>query len=454
MSATVSTCSSRRKRRTASALAAVGATGALLAGVAAPAHAAEETPPPFGAVPWCAAGSGDKVDGEFGGTADCTEAEAAVISQVLDQILGALGLDLDLTALNGAGTLMGNTATVSGTGHTTAIALLADADARADDYLSGALSLAFGEGSKATSHASFGSLATAFSFGGDVTARSLPLGIALVSDTAIGGVSSATAAGGFALAQNAGFEEGGMFGRGGKTVCTALYAEASISNEGRHTSSCKSVLFIFQQSKEGDGPVVYAIKNPLDLALHGLVNDEAAAMLTDVIGAMNGPAIFGDVLGLKLVPEFQSDLIRIELGPNGPKLGTGLGDWFGRLAGKKETAAPEAVTAAGLFGGASGASGSAPTAAAAKSGGLVSTVVPTAEAPKSDAPALDLTADTRPKNAPTAPAPTVQAPVIDNAPAPAPVVESAPAVQAPAAPVVSAPTVATPQSSAPTLTLE
>lgn len=314
---------------------------------------------------------------------------------------------------------------------------MGEANARADGYLSGALALAFAEGAVSDAHASPGGVAVAFSFGGDTSARALPLGIALVSDVALGGSSSATALGGVALAQNAGFNDPDeTFGRGAKTVCTALHAEASVSNEGEHSSSCKSVLFIFQQSQEGDGPVVYAIKNPLDIGFNGLVNATAAKLLTDVIGMMQGSAIFGDVLGLKLVPEFQSDLIWIEMGPKGPKVGTGLGDWLGRLTGQTRSSATEAVAATALLD-----ATTTPSDVAAKSGELTPVIAPVEPAAKAEAPVVDPTPSAR-TNAPTPQVPATPAPEVD---ASTPAAEE-PAVQEPAVqePVVQEPVVQEP----------
>ena len=222
-------------------------------------------------------------------------------------------------------------AKISGTGFASALTLLGNADATANDYVSGALALAFAGDSSTVAEADFGSFATAFAFGGEADARSLPAGIALAVN--IGSNDSkavANALGGVTLASYvSGLGE--AIGTEAKTVCTAVYGSAQITEGGQNVSSCTSVLFLFQQSQQGDGPVVYAIKNPLDVTLNGLMPDAAADFFATLVKGMGGPAALGDILGLKLVPGFGSDLIRVEMGPDGPKLGSDVGDWLSRL---------------------------------------------------------------------------------------------------------------------------
>lgn len=53
------------------------------------------------------------------------------------------------------------------------------------------------------------------------------------------------------------------------------------------------------------------------------------------------PEILGDLLGMQIIPAFKSDLVRIEMGPDGPKLGTDVGDRVGGMLGLNPPAVPE-----------------------------------------------------------------------------------------------------------------
>lgn len=346
----------RRRRRLATSLVSAGAAAALLAGTAISPAAADVPAGPVGTT-GCFAGDRTVVDIVYPGTTDvvkanCSKSEPSPLAAVGDALLGLIApnLGLSLQGLNGAGAFGMGDAKIKGNGLTSAITLMGVADATADDYLSAALALAFAQGSTAVSNATFGSVATAFSFGGAADARSLPAGIAFAvnigADTA---KSSATALGGFAAALNIA-DDGSWGPGGGKAICTALYGSASITDGGENVSSCTSVLFLFQQYQVGDGPVVYAIKNPFDLRLHSVLTEEASEIFGFLGGAMGMPPALIDLLGIKMIPEFGSDLIRIEMGPDGPKLGTGLGDWFSHLTDKGTPADPssgdEVVTAA------------------------------------------------------------------------------------------------------------
>ncbi|MCF8608709.1 hypothetical protein L5G28_00820 [Gordonia sp. HY285] len=126
-------------------------------------------------------------------------------------------------------------------------------------------------------------------------------------------------------------------------MCTALYGTASVSDGGDNLSSCTSVLFIFQQSQQGDGPVVYAVKNPFSLALASPL-----AELLPVIGMAEQlglelpfPKAVTDLLGVGFMPTFTDDLIRIVMSDDGPKIET---DLFG-AKDAATTATPTALAA-------------------------------------------------------------------------------------------------------------
>lgn len=328
-----------RRRRKAGALVATGAAAALLAGGLTPPAPAQAFS--FGNAPMgCVAGHPEVKEIPGLGAADCTEASPAILAKLGDGILGLFMPDLavSLSGFNGAlgvplSPRMPGSATIKGTGFNTAIGASGKATAQSDHHLAAAIAVAL-SGGVANAESLFG-LALAVSGGGadailnppEAKAKALPFGIAVanssnllesrtVSATALGGVGAGLAASDFPE----------------QAVCTALYAEASVkTSSGGNVDSCTSVLFIFQKSKSGDGADVYAIKNPFDIALLAPLGDAFAESLATVLDRPGMPEGIADMLSGKIIPKFDSDIIRISFENGMPKLGTDLPEWIGGL---------------------------------------------------------------------------------------------------------------------------
>ena len=289
----------------------MAAAAALFAGgLTAPPAQALEIP---GVTAECAPGDpvGDPPSG-----ADCADASPWIAAPVIDAVIEALapGLGVSVTDLNGAFVILGpGSSTISGNGFNMALGgLTGSATANAQTPLSGAIALGIGGTSNAT--ASLGGISLAAAIGGETNANALPLGVTVA--LGVGSDASATALGGFAGAfptlNEAGDEQGPN-----QAVCTALYATASYTDAGGGTTSCTSVLFIFQQSQDADGPVVYAIKNPLSL---GLTSPLGA--LGTLLGGFSEE--LGVLAGTSFLPVFQEDLIRIVMNDDGPTIESDL----------------------------------------------------------------------------------------------------------------------------------
>ncbi|GAA3958870.1 hypothetical protein [Gordonia caeni] len=305
----------------------VAAAAALFAsGLTAPPAQALEIPGVSGE---CAPGDpvGDPPSG-----ADCANASPWIVGPVIDAIIEAVAPDLgvNVTDLNRAFVILGaGTSTISGSGFNMALGGFGNATANAQTPLSGAI--AIGVGGEANATASLGSVSLAAAIGGDANGNALPLGVTAV--VAVGGDASATALGGFAGAFPTLNEEGDEQGPN-RAVCTALYATASYTDTAGATTSCTSVLFIFQQSQDADGPVVYAIKNPLSLGLAsplGALESLLELFDEDLAG----------LAGTGFLPVFEEDLIRIVMNDDGPTIES---DLFGPGAPEPEPE-PEILTA-------------------------------------------------------------------------------------------------------------
>lgn len=269
------------------------------------------------------------------GIANCDNASPWIAAPVIDAILGAVASDLGISVadLNKAiVVLAGGTPTIVGNGFNLALAALGgNPTANAQTPLSGAIALAIAGEANAT--ASLGGVAAAINVGNSTaTSNALPLGVTAVM--ASSGDASATALGGFAGA----FPTlvGALQGPD-QAICTALYGTASIDGASG-TTSCTSVLFIFQRSQTAGGPVVYAVKNPLSLGLASPLQNLAP------LAAIPGMEILGDLAGLEFLPVFQDDLIRIVMNDDGPTVET---DLFGSSTPEAdtETEAESTVTA-------------------------------------------------------------------------------------------------------------
>ena len=287
------------RRRKAAGLVAAGAASALLAGTLTP-------PAPAEAASIIETLGGCLAGGANVGTSDCSEADKSIIAELGDgiiQLIAPDALPFKLSDLNGAAGIFGGTAKIKGSGFNTAIGGLGDATANADLWLSGAISL--GILGNAHSSALFGLAAAVGALGGTANADALPGGVAIASIVGMpDGTANSTALGGItaAIANVA----------DPKAVCTALYGTASVTDDGDNVSSCTSVLFIFQQSQEGDDPVVYAIKNPLDIQLTGLMPEQVAAPILQILEALQAPAALGDILVGNFIPYFGSDIVNIQ----------------------------------------------------------------------------------------------------------------------------------------------
>lgn len=433
-----------RRRRKATGLVAVGASAALMGGVLAPAAPADAAPLSIGdfqikgLTTACDAGDATvSTSGKGNGvrTSDCTKASPWLLSQIGDGIMGLVLPDLakviTLGGMNGALATSGlelegdprfwnpnnktnvqipGTATISGSGYTTAITLLGgESTAKADYVMAGAIALA-ATGGIANADALFGvSVATAVGrpallyhslLFGDIgapriensaTAKSLPMGFAVANSMlTIGEMvdplykengkyyvnryrTSAVALGGVAAAYHS------VDGSQG-AVCTAVYAEARVHADkvgqdskvagSQRTNSCTGVLFIFQKQQNVDkhgGFVVYAIKNPFDVDMVSPFGDNVADFLVELQKAINNvgtgmglptiPVAVMELAAGKFVPEFQSDVVRIVMTDGGPKLESDLLDWLGGVFGSNGAATTalysgagtEARSAAGTF---------------------------------------------------------------------------------------------------------
>lgn len=432
------------RRRKASALVAIGATAALVAGTAipaAPANAALDLFPlsigtlgelPVPGVAACDAGDNEvDVDLLTPATADCTGASPWLLTQLADGAVGLFapdlaklftfggmngalatpGVELDLSIdplnpigglLNDSNVLLPGKSTIKGSGYNTAVTVLGgEATAKSDYILAGAVAVA-AAGGIADANSLFGmSLATAIGrpatqitlegldlpgealdtpdialgsprVKNGASAKALPFGIAIANssltpaellpfdlsdtDLSLGGVqdilenglpnvkqyqANSVALGGVAAAYRS-------FDGSKGAVCSALYGEARVHEQtldddgnvssSKRTNSCTSVLFIFQKQqnteKYGEGVTVYAIKNPFDVGLVSPYGDNLADFVSDATGSIVNLGPLNDILAGKFVPEYQSDIIRLEVGPNGAmKVDTDLFKWLGELFG-------------------------------------------------------------------------------------------------------------------------
>ncbi|MGB3885348.1 hypothetical protein [Gordonia sp. (in: high G+C Gram-positive bacteria)] len=343
----------RTRRRTPRMLAgvtALAASSALLAtGIApAPAQAAPDLP-----VVVCQ--PGDAAATEFGDTANCRKAAPAIIAKLGDGLLGLILPDagINLSDLNSATAISlkpilgdfvdAGSATITGSGLASAISVAGTANANAHAIASAAISVG-SLGGVADSRAIGGlglSIATGMS---KTSVLALPAGIAIA--LGMGENASATALGGFASAVGVlDAASGASDPKLSSAICTAAYGSAQVSDgvTGENFSSCTSVAFIFQKSQQGDGPVVYAIKNPFSLTFAAPLaplND-----LLDTVAALGiaapFPASVTDILTGKVIPSFTSDLLRVTMTDDGPKLGT---DLFGQTQTQQQVPAPADVT--------------------------------------------------------------------------------------------------------------
>lgn len=339
-----------RRRKAASAAVAVGASAALLAATtltAPPAQAAIVPTIPL-VSSGCDAGESPAVGGQLGPTADCTQSSPAVVAAVGDWLIGVLGLDVlpfTLADLNSAGVFVpGSSATIKGNGFATALAggvpVVANGTAVADaqNFLSAAIALAATGGTaKATSNifgaAAAVSVGATFLVPAKANANALPGGIAIAINNLTANTADATALGGVAMATTTLVDA--------KAVCTAMYASASVAtSSGSNLDSCTSLLFIFQKQQtagQHDGYEIYAIKNPFALGLVSPVSDTIAGAIASALGAIGVPGGVADVLAGRVVPEFQSDIVRIVMDPAGPRFETDLPDWLESLFGQTQT---------------------------------------------------------------------------------------------------------------------
>lgn len=378
----------RNRRRKAGALVAAGASAALLAGTltAPPANAALfplslgsiGEVAPF-AIAACDAGD-PVVDEALGSSADCTNSSQWLLTPIADLVLGLVvpdiaelisvgglngalatwGPELDLGIGGSSAGIPGHSA-ISGNGYSTAITLLGgEATANANYILAGAIALA-ATGGIANADSLFG-VAVASAIGRPATeilsigsdrvensakARALPLGIAIANTSLtpaelITGVAvdvpeyraSSVALGGIAAAYRA------VDGSKG-AVCTAVYAEARVTEDGDRRESCTSVLFIFQKQQTSDGEnaglVTYAIKNPFDIDLISPYGDDLASLISSITGGVADLGPVNDLLAGKFVPMFQSDIFRIVMAPDGPKFETDLPEWIAGLLDSNNT---------------------------------------------------------------------------------------------------------------------
>ncbi|MFZ2510555.1 MAG: hypothetical protein WAW85_05625, partial [Gordonia sp. (in: high G+C Gram-positive bacteria)] len=357
------------RRRGVLGLAGVGMSAALLLGTAAPALAATESPQPgvqasSRLVAQCDAGSGTSEAGDNGGGAatgryhlNCFDSSPSLLAAGLDGLLGLFSTEpvSVFTGLNQAVAIRvpftSTSATIAGNGLAGAYAGAgASAAARAGQVFS--IAIAGGAfGGTANSHANLFGLAAAIASGSSAVAnaRALPGGIAIVYAPGAGQTGSATAFGGLATATATGGDDAYV-------TCSAVYATSSITTgtgaAKRNVRSCTSVLFLLQRSQEGDGPVVYALMNPLSLRLASPLGDPSR--LDGLIGVIERvapilgisvPDNLADTLGTRFIPHMRSDIVRVSVGADGWKIGSGVVDWArDQIGGAREsTSTPQVV---------------------------------------------------------------------------------------------------------------
>ncbi|WLP92724.1 hypothetical protein [Gordonia sp. NB41Y] len=326
----------RGRRRAAGVLVAAAATTALAIGGTNSAAQAALVPTVPGASAGCDAGDAEVRGGTFllsEVLADCTGSSPSIVAQIADGLIGVFAPDLPvrLSTFNGAnattalpGVGPSAYATIEGTGYASALVALGGyATANAQNHVSGAIAIA-GLGGISNADANLLGLALALTAGpGTANATALPGGIVIVDVLGdlipIGGTvtAEATALGGIASALWNPID-------GGQAICTAVYATASVSRGGNNIDSCTSVLFIFQKYQHGDGPEVYAIKNPFSVVLVSPLSDSLAGSIAAIAEALGIPEDVAALLAGQFIPKFDQDLIRVSFGPDGPDIGTDL----------------------------------------------------------------------------------------------------------------------------------
>ncbi|MCK0439334.1 hypothetical protein MUG78_07645 [Gordonia alkaliphila] len=364
-----------RRRKKAAGLVAVGASATLLAGGLMPAQANAFGLGDLPFVAQCGPGGYEKDGFEFDpiiapkvkltGTADCRDAQPSILATIGDALIGVVmpGMPLKLSTFNTAiatpglgeeGTFIPGisvlwpipgVATIKGTGYNTAIVVLGgEATASSDYYMAGAVAIA-AMGGVANADALFGgALATAISVPlitkNSATAKALPMGFAIANSAHLlkGADVSATALGGIASASSA--IDGSQ-----DAVCTAVYAQASVtdSKNGKNIESCTSVLFIFQQYQEGDGPVWYAIKNPLDVNQVSPFGDNIADLLAKVGKLVTGGALpdpIVEAMAGKFVPELKGSIVRVSFQDGMAVFATDLPQFFQGIFGQSRASGP------------------------------------------------------------------------------------------------------------------
>lgn len=268
-----------------------------------------------------------------GPIADCTASSPSGLAWLGDGVLRVVGifvpdLGVSLRELNGAAALgPGSKAAIQGRGLNIAVgggvigATRGVAAANARNTLSVAAAVgAMGGDGYAESLFGVGLGIGALGRGAVGDAKALPAGIAVAVSTVAGTKATATALGGFALASNTGAD-------GDRAVCTGVYAHADLGNG----DSCTSILFFLQRYERGDGTVFYAIKNPLALSLVAPVTGGVSSAIAAALDGFGAGAV-ADLAGTRFIPAFQSDLVRVEVAPDGSwRLGTDVFDWLGGL---------------------------------------------------------------------------------------------------------------------------
>ncbi|GEE00145.1 hypothetical protein nbrc107696_05910 [Gordonia spumicola] len=402
------------------------ATGALVP--VAPAHAADDLP-----TFTCNPGDAPAGDPVLKWSTDCSTATPSVIAAGADAILGliapgiklgdlnkAIALPLDLGSQWNPDLLFPGNATISGSGFASAIGAGGTGIAIADYVLSGAIGIG-GLGGVGLAHANLGGFALAAGIGDSkADAVALPGGIALA--VGLGNNVKAVALGGVTAASGSLDDPASV-----QTICTAVYGSATVTDPatGKTLSSCTSVMFVFQKSQQGDGPVVYAIKNPLSLALANPLK-----LLADFSSVQESmgiklpiPKEVMNLLGGNIIPKFNDDLIRVVMTDSGPKIESDLFKGLGSTGSSEP--APVAATADVTPAAGVATKPAAPETPAAQA--------PVVEAPATEAPAVETPAVEAPAvQAPVSEAPAAEVPAAEAPASDAPAADEAPAADQPA----------------------
>lgn len=257
-------------------------------------------------------------------TADCKRA-APVTAALGDGLLRLFGQEPILRDLNQAiavGPALPTKASIAGGGITAAIAVTGGEAHSLANVLS--LGVAAGLlGGKASANATVlgASVAVATVTGARAEATALPAALAFSTADARGRTTTTTAFGGVTSASSG-------KGPGNGAICTAAFGTAEVRSGNSVTDSCTSVGFLFQRTQHDDGPIALSVKNPLDVSLVNPFGESLGDLIGVVGSVVDVPDAVHDLLGARMVPRLNSDVVRVVMDPARPRLETDIPAWL------------------------------------------------------------------------------------------------------------------------------